>query len=93
LKRSLLLKMTAETHHAEAEVLKSDLARVKATLAEKLEAEEFEQKQCTVCLEHPAHVVALPCGHRCFCTNAECSAHVSLCPLCRTPMTGTLRIY
>jgi chromosome segregation ATPase len=77
----------------EAEVLKSDLVRVKATLAEKLEAEEFEQKQCTVCLEHPAHVVALPCGHRCFCTNEECSAHVSLCPLCREPIIGTLRIY
>jgi chromosome segregation ATPase len=91
--RRLGLAMKADRRHAEAEVLKSDLARVKATLAEKLEAEEFEQKQCTVCLEHPAHVVALPCGHRCFCTNAECSAHVSLCPLCRTPMTGTLRIY
>jgi chromosome segregation ATPase len=88
-----LLESRAKTYHAEAEVLKSDLARVKATLAEKLEAEEFEQKQCTVCLEHPAHVVALPCGHRCFCTNAECSAHVSLCPLCRTPMTGTLRVF
>jgi chromosome segregation ATPase len=91
--RCLGLAIKADRQHAEAEVLESDLARVKATLAEKLEAEEFEQKQCTVCLEHAAHVVALPCGHRCFCTNAECSAHVSLCPLCRTPMTGTLRIY
>jgi FtsZ-binding cell division protein ZapB len=91
---SLLLSQDAtERYHAEAEVLKSNLARAKETLAEKLKALEDEQKKCTVCLEHPAHVVALPCGHRCFCTNAECSAHVSLCPLCRKPMTGTLRIY
>jgi predicted phage gp36 major capsid-like protein len=86
-------KQKAEAHKQEAEALKSDLARVKATLAEKLEAEVFEQMQCTVCIAAQARVVALPCGHRCFCTNAECSAHVSLCPLCRTPMPGTLRIY
>ena len=88
-----LLENRAKAHHAEAEVLKSNLARAKETLAEKLEALEDCQKECTVCLEHPAHVVALPCGHRCFCTNTECSAHVSLCPLCREPMTGTLRIF
>ena len=47
---------------------------------------------CVCCCERPAHVAVVPCGHRCFCTDAECS-DVEACPLCRTPMTGTLRIF
>jgi hypothetical protein len=92
-KAQQLLKKNAKRAHAEIFALKNALARAKETLAEKLDALEFEKKECTVCLALPAHVVALPCGHRCFCTNAECSAHVSACPLCRTPIAGTLRIF
>ena len=90
------LKQEAAVHKQEAEVLTWQLARAKETLSEKLSAEEFEKKECTVCLERPAHVAVVPCGHRCFCTNAECTASLrewSRCPLCRTPMTGTLRIF
>ncbi len=78
------LKQEAAVHKQEAEVLTWQLARAKETLAEKLSAEEFEKKECTVCLERPAHVAVVPCGHRCFCTHAECSARVSAlrtCPL------------
>jgi hypothetical protein len=90
------LKQERDTLKQEAEVLTWQLARAQETLAEKLKALQEEQKECTVCLERPAHVAVVPCGHRCFCTNAECSARVSAlrtCPICRTPMTGTLRIF
>ena len=90
------LKQEAAVHKQEAEVLTWQLARAKETLSEKLSAEELEKKECTVCLERPAHVAVVPCGHRCFCTHAECSARVSAlrtCPLCRMPIAGTLRIF
>ena len=54
--------------------------------------------KCTVCLDRPAEIAAVPCGHRWLCTNEECRAKldrhpVSRCPLCRTPMTGKLRVF
>ena len=81
--------LAANAHKQEAEAHKQEAD----ALAQKLEALECEAKICTVCLEHPADVVAVPCGHSCFCTNAECSAHVSWCPLCRESMSGKLRIF
>ncbi len=61
----------------EVEVLQLQLARAKETLQQSRAELEFEQKACIVCRENSAVVVALPCGHRVFCTNSECSAHVS----------------
>jgi hypothetical protein len=66
-------------------------------LARKLEALELDST-CRVCLERPAEIAAVPCGHRFVCTSEECRAKVdrhpdSRCYVCRTPMTGTLRIF
>jgi hypothetical protein len=66
-------------------------------LAEKLKALELDGA-CRVCLDRPAEIAAVPCGHRFVCTSEECRAKVdrhpdSRCYICRTPMTGTLRIY
>jgi uncharacterized coiled-coil protein SlyX len=66
-------------------------------LAEKLEALELG-RTCTVCLERPAQIAAVPCGHRFVCTSEECRAKVdrhpnSRCYICREPMTGTLRVF
>jgi hypothetical protein len=54
---------------------------------------DIEARECVLCHDRPATVAAVPCGHRCFCTNAGCYAGVGRCPLCRTPMTDTLRIF
>jgi hypothetical protein len=78
----------------EAEVLKLQLARAEETIAENLASSIMSL--CTWCHCAPAHVAVVPCGHRCFCTHAECSARVSAlrtCPLCRMPIAGTLRIF
>lgn len=77
----------------EVEALQWQLARAKETMQQSRADLEFEHKACIVCMENPAHTVALPCGHRIFCSDPECNAHVETCPCCRTPMTGTLRIY
>ena len=83
-----LIKVTAERDEARAE---------RAALAEQLEALELD-RTCRVCLERPAEIAAVPCGHRFVCTSEQCRAKVdrhpdSRCYVCRTPMTGTLRIF
>merc|ERR1712137_265461 len=50
---------------------------------------------CVICLENPSCVALAPCGHITSCES--CTESVlqrdPLCPLCRTPVTQTLRIY
>jgi hypothetical protein len=50
---------------------------------------------CMICLEGPKVIALLPCGHRAYC--AECFIDPILsqgnCPYCRTPITGTVRLF
>mmetsp|Transcript_84678 Transcript_84678/g.137293 ORF Transcript_84678/g.137293 Transcript_84678/m.137293 type:complete len:389 (-) Transcript_84678:28-1194(-) len=46
---------------------------------------------CVVCLDNKAVFAIVPCGHRCVCEG--CSAALSLCPMCRGPKEGLLRIF
>jgi len=59
------------------------------------ELDEDDDGLCVVCLEHRACVALIPCGHTTTCDG--CTESVlqrdPLCPLCRTPITQTLRIY
>lgn len=53
---------------------------------------------CVVCHCAPAVRAVIPCGHQCLCD--DCAVKLSnlgesgrLCPLCRTALQGTLKIY
>eukprot|EP00047_Mylnosiga_fluctuans_P003145 m.227682 g.227682 ORF g.227682 m.227682 type:complete len:263 (+) comp11625_c0_seq1:50-838(+) len=50
---------------------------------------------CCQCLDAPACVAFVPCGHICMC--ATCGTYAKLggqpCPICRVAATGTLRVY
>jgi len=51
---------------------------------------------CAVCMERPADTAVVPCGHMCGCFTCMQSIHGSpdaQCPMCRGPMTSTIRIY
>jgi len=51
---------------------------------------------CAVCLECPADTAVVPCGHMCGCNTCMQSIRGSPdaeCPICRGPMTSTIRIY
>lgn len=50
-----------------------------------------EQKVCKVCMDEEVGVVFLPCGHLITCVN--CAPALRDCPLCRTPIRGTVRTY
>uniref|UniRef100_A0A6U5CJR0 RING-type domain-containing protein n=1 Tax=Hemiselmis andersenii TaxID=464988 RepID=A0A6U5CJR0_HEMAN len=52
----------------------------------------MEERHCCVCLDAPATVRLMPCGHDEFCTNCLveqacrwCSNDAPECPVCRTP--------
>jgi hypothetical protein len=50
---------------------------------------------CMICMENPKIIALLPCGHKAYC--AECFIDPILgqgnCPYCRTPITGTVRLF
>jgi len=51
---------------------------------------------CSVCLEGLADTAVVPCGHMCVCFTCMQSIQDSLdaqCPMCRGPITSTIRIY
>lgn len=45
---------------------------------------------CIVCMEHPKDHVCNPCGHMCVCQS--CSTKLKLCPYCRGPAAGWLKV-
>ena len=55
------------------------------------EAPAKASAECVVCLDAEATHVVVPCGHICLC--ADCTMDLKACPLCRTPLVQTMRIY
>jgi hypothetical protein len=47
--------------------------------------------ECVVCIDAPASMALLPCGHRCVC--AGCVARICSCPICRGEVQGSVRIF
>jgi len=47
--------------------------------------------ECVICLDAAATHATVPCGHICLC--ADCAENLKACPLCRTPLVQTMRIY
>jgi hypothetical protein len=47
---------------------------------------------CSICLTQPSELALVPCGHKCCCRSCE-EAIEGVCPLCREPVCGTLRIF
>ncbi len=57
----------------------------------KAESPDVDSGICVWCLEQHSQVAIVPCGHKCLC--AQCKSKVSVCPICRGPVTSTLRIF
>jgi hypothetical protein len=54
-------------------------------------AAEAQSDDCIVCMDVKKTHAFLPCGHHCVC--ATCADQFQACPMCRTPVTGILRIF
>ena len=68
-----------------------DVQVVATSSAQPADGNSVEGGECVVCLEMEAQIAVIPCGHICLC--AACSQHQLFCPICRVPVTGSLRIY
>ena len=50
--------------------------------------------KCVICLDKPLLIALKPCGHVCACH--KCAKKLPVhgeCPICRTVITGTLKVY
>jgi len=50
-----------------------------------------DSNTCKVCLDTPVETLLLPCRHLVTCS--ECANKVSVCPMCRVKIIGTVRTY
>ncbi|XP_046571619.1 uncharacterized protein LOC124279783 [Haliotis rubra] len=50
-----------------------------------------ESNVCKICLEDPANIVFLPCGHLVAC--AVCAPALERCPVCRKHIRGSVRVH
>ena len=56
-------------------------------------------RECIICADQPPNIAFVPCGHVMVCqgcltsSNSNSEIKISVCPYCRTPITGTLRVY
>ncbi|XP_067674754.1 uncharacterized protein [Haliotis asinina] len=72
-------------------------AKAQSRTTEDLEATVEETQQlrqssaCKICLEDPANIVFLPCGHLVAC--AVCAPALERCPVCRKHILGSVRIH
>tara|TARA_Y100000741_G_C18191549_1_gene533743 strand:+ start:75 stop:551 length:477 start_codon:yes stop_codon:yes gene_type:complete len=59
--------------------------------------QELQQKLnevnlCEICFENKKNILCVPCNHISICST--CSNHInSKCPICRTPVTETKKVY
>ena len=76
-------------HNYSVKAENTTLISENATL--KAESPDVDSGICVWCLEQHSQVAIVPCGHKCLC--AQCKSKVSVCPICRGPVTSTLRIF
>lgn len=80
------IEMRAEEEKNRAEV---ELARVQEAKQQLEQA--VDEKLCCICLDEDKSVMFEPCRHVSVC--ASCSAHIRICPLCKTVATRKVSVY
>jgi hypothetical protein len=85
------------------DALGSALVNRSTTLAKKLAAQRAcvcdgstDVKQCVICLSAPSRICCVPCGHLSLCESdavALLSSTNRQCPVCRTAISGVLRVF
>jgi hypothetical protein len=54
-------------------------------------AAEAQSDDCIVCMDAKKTHAFQPCGHHCVCAN--CAYKCQICPMCREPVIGSLKIF
>ncbi|XP_046571620.1 uncharacterized protein LOC124279784 [Haliotis rubra] len=70
----------------------SEIHPQRAAMKRKNESQDNRQwNRCILCLDHPANIVFLPCGHLVVCVM--CKQVIQRCPVCSIRIRGCVRIY
>jgi len=52
------------------------------------------KSECVICLERPPSHLSIPCGHKAYCELCSLTfGDFKDCPLCRTPITGMVKVF
>ncbi|XP_071115032.1 baculoviral IAP repeat-containing protein 7-B-like [Haliotis cracherodii] len=86
---SLGLPVTSKSRKAER-TQKHDKTKDQLNATEEETEQLRETSECTICLENPANIVFLPCGHLVAC--GVCSPALERCPVCRTRIRGIIPV-
>ena len=89
------LRAEREVNRAEIRQLQADLKALQERSG-MCETCERHTPQCIMCLKRPAELAVLPCGHRVYCTAADCKpapAPGATCPVCNGPRLIVQRIF
>lgn len=75
--------------------LTSLLKEAKEILSSLKEVEETRCNMCAICYENTIDTILDPCGHYALCKTCAISVFEQHghCPMCRTPITKTMRVY
>lgn len=101
-KASSIDKMTLSEINETIPVLQATLENLQARKKKLEESGKEAGNVCVICLDAPKTVLVTPCNHVCFCedcaelfdpkTQAD-GEEQQFCPICRTQIQGTLKIY
>ncbi|KAG0729026.1 Baculoviral IAP repeat-containing protein 3 [Chionoecetes opilio] len=84
--RAMVIPARADQGPETLEALRNGVAELEGEkrLLEKRLQEAREVLVCRVCLDRPVAAVFMPCAHLSTCSH--CSASLTTCPLCRSPI-------
>lgn len=87
---------TSPAQHREPDTCEQEMltrptpAKDEETAEEQLQRLQ-EERMCKVCMDNQVSIVFVPCGHLVVCL--ECAPSLTQCPICRTPIRGTVRTF
>jgi hypothetical protein len=90
LQGSLLQSLSLTALHQQQQLNLTANQKIFQEISLRLEAEAAKM-ECTVCMEKLIDIVFAPCGHSCTCS--KCSIPMKECPICRTNITSSTKIY
>ena len=54
---------------------------------------ETHPPTCVICMTNLREVAFMPCGHLCICRTCNENPSVTICPICRNPLSRCLEIF
>lgn len=76
-------------------VFESQLEEILVSIKEKKNSlsKKSEEKKCVICLDQPASMICIPCGHICVCESCKAQMTKKKCPVCNQHVKNIYKVY